>query len=172
MPTFGQWEDTVLEHCYDLVDAISLHSYHEELDGDRASFLASAVEMDRFIDAVIATSDAVGARLRSDRRIQLSFDEWNVWHPRRFIEIGPPRSWEVAPRTIENVYSVVDAVVVGSLLLSLLRHCDRVTSACLAQLVNVIAPTPSRARWTRLAPDDLLPVRTGCGARAGDGAAH
>ncbi len=31
-------------------------------------------------------------------------------------------------------------MVVGSLLISLLRHADRVTSASLAQLVNVIAP--------------------------------
>jgi len=30
--------------------------------------------------------------------------------------------------------------VVGSLLITLLRHCDRVTSACLAQLVNTLSP--------------------------------
>lgn len=34
----------------------------------------------------------------------------------------------------------MDAVVFGSLLIALLRHADRVTVACLAQLVNVIAP--------------------------------
>ena len=35
---------------------------------------------------------------------------------------------------------MLDAVVVGNLLISLLRHADRVTAASLAQLVNVIAP--------------------------------
>jgi alpha-N-arabinofuranosidase len=41
-------------------------------------------------------------------------------------------------------------VVVGNLLISLLKHADRVTSASLAQLVNVIAPImtePGGATW-------------------------
>jgi alpha-N-arabinofuranosidase len=46
----------------------------------------------------------------------------------------------VAPHLLEDHYSVADAVVVGNLLISLLRHSDRVVSASLAQLVNVIAP--------------------------------
>ncbi len=33
-----------------------------------------------------------------------------------------------------------DALLVGGLINSLLRHADRVKVACLAQLVNVIAP--------------------------------
>jgi alpha-N-arabinofuranosidase len=48
--------------------------------------------------------------------------------------------WPVAPRLLEDVYSVADAVVFGNLMISLLKHADRVTSASLAQLVNVIAP--------------------------------
>lgn len=35
---------------------------------------------------------------------------------------------------------MTDAVVVGDLLISLLKHADRVKLGCLAQLVNVIAP--------------------------------
>jgi alpha-N-arabinofuranosidase len=149
MPTFGAWEATVLEHTYDEVDFISLHSYYEELDGDRDSFLASAVDMDRFIDAVVATADAVAARRRSPRRLKLSFDEWNVWYQHRFV--GERNlSVEHAPRLIEDTYSVTDAVVVGSLLITLLRHADRVGVACQAQLVNVIAPIrsePGGASW-------------------------
>lgn len=52
----------------------------------------------------------------------------------------PSRDWAVAPRLLEDVYSVTDAVVTGSLLITLLRHADRVRIACLAQLVNAIAP--------------------------------
>lgn len=52
MPTFGSWESTVLEHYYETVDYVSLHAYYEELDGDPLSFLASAVDMDRFIESV------------------------------------------------------------------------------------------------------------------------
>ncbi len=47
---------------------------------------------------------------------------------------------EHAPRLIEDAYTVTDAVVVGGLLITLLRHTDRVGLACQAQLVNVIAP--------------------------------
>ena len=84
MPTFGAWEAEVLRHCYDAVDYISLHAYYEEYDDDVQSFLASAVDMDRFIDSVIATADAVRAQDRHRKRINLSFDEWNVWYQRRF----------------------------------------------------------------------------------------
>ncbi|MGP4022543.1 arabinosylfuranosidase ArfA [Actinomadura sp. 3N407] len=140
MPTFGTWEATVLEHAYDLVDYVSCHAYYEELDGDLGSFLASAVDMDHFVNSIVATADSVGARLRSKKKINLSFDEWNVWYLSRFQGQESPTGWDVAPRVIEDEYNVADAVVVGNLLISLLRHSDRVTAACQAQLVNVIAP--------------------------------
>nr|WP_198932743.1 alpha-N-arabinofuranosidase [Saccharothrix sp. CB00851] len=142
MPTFGEWESTVLELAYDEVDHISLHAYYEVIDGDVDSFLASAVDMDHFIDSVVATADAVGARLKSSKKITLSFDEWNVWYMKRF-HAEKRTEWEVAPRVIEDQYDVTDAVVVGNLLISLLRHSDRVAVACQAQLVNVIAPIRS-----------------------------
>ncbi len=143
MPTFGQWETTVLEECYDVVDHLSLHSYYEERHGDRDSFLASAVELDRFIDEAVATCDAVRARGRHQKLITLSVDEWNVWYQSRFAQIRDSSEWETAPRLIEDTYSVVDAVVVGDLMISLLKHADRVKIGCLAQLVNVIAPIRS-----------------------------
>ncbi len=82
MPTFGTWERVVLEHCYDDVDFISCHAYYQQREGDRGSFLASAVDMEAFIEAVIATADSVKAARRSERRIAISFDEWNVWYSR------------------------------------------------------------------------------------------
>ncbi|MFJ6673109.1 alpha-N-arabinofuranosidase [Actinosynnema sp. NPDC091369] len=149
MPTFGEWESTVLELAYDEVDHISLHAYYEVIDGDVDSFLASATDMDHFIDSVVATADAVGAKLKSSKKINLSFDEWNVWYMKRF-QAEPRTEWEIAPRVIEDQYDVTDAVVVGNLLISLLRHSDRVAVACQAQLVNVIAPIrsePGGAAW-------------------------
>jgi alpha-N-arabinofuranosidase len=140
MPTFGSWEATVLEEAYDVIDYVSLHAYYEEFDGDPGSFLASAVDMDRFIDAVTATADHVRAKLGVSKRIDLSFDEWNVWYISRFQQQGPEPGWPRAPRLLEDRYNVTDAVVVGNLLISLLRHADRVAVACQAQLVNVIAP--------------------------------
>jgi alpha-N-arabinofuranosidase len=140
MPTFGSWEREVLELTYDQVDYISCHAYYEPHDGDLASFLASAVDVDHFVSTVTATADQVGARLGNAKQIDLSFDEWNVWSIEKHRALGRLKDWPVAPRIIEDEYTVADAVVVGSLLISLLRHSDRVTAACLAQLVNVIAP--------------------------------
>ncbi len=141
MPTFGEWERVVLTEAYEHVDHVSAHAYYWEEDGDLASFLASAVDMDHFVESVAATADAVRAAGKHAKRISISFDEWNVWYQRR-AESRPPSGddWPVAPVLLEDRYNVADAVVVGSLLISLLRHTDRVHAASLAQLVNVIAP--------------------------------
>ncbi|MGX9348345.1 arabinosylfuranosidase ArfA [Microbacterium sp. KNMS] len=147
MPTFGTWEHTVLTHAYEEVDYISMHAYYQERDGDAASFLAEGVDMDAFIDGVIATIDAVKAAGKHRKQVDISFDEWNVWdqdryndHEAREIEAA---GWREHPRLIEDTYDVADAVVVGTLLHSLLRHGDRVRIANQAQLVNVIAPIRS-----------------------------
>jgi len=150
MPTFGAWEATVLEHTYDVVDFISAHAYYELEGDDLASFLASSVDMDGFIRDVVATADHVAAKLSSSKRINISFDEWNVWYLKELKAHGMPSDWTVAPRLSEDAYTVADAVVVGSLLITLLRHSDRVTSACQAQLVNSIGSIrtePGGAAW-------------------------
>jgi alpha-N-arabinofuranosidase len=149
MPTFGSWEATVLAETYDVVDYVSMHAYYQQHGDDRDSFLASATDMDQFIDELVATADHVRAVGRHRKRINVSFDEWNVWYQSRF---AGEQNLEVehAPRLIEDVYSVTDAVVVGNLLISLLRHADRVKIGCQAQLVNVIATImtePGGSAW-------------------------
>ena len=149
MPTFGQWEETVLEDAYDLIDHISLHTYYED-HGDLQSFLSIAVDLDYFINEVCDIADAVKAKRRSDKTITLSLDEWNVWRLSEYSALPRPKNWEIAPKLIEDEYNVADALVVGNLLISILRRSDRVKMACLAQLVNVIAPIrtePDKAAW-------------------------
>ena len=141
MPTFGSWEDTVLDHVFDHVEFISLHTYINNYAGDTAAFLASPDLMDSFIDEVVAVADAVAARRRSAKRIMLSFDEWNVWYrTRRTPEARVRPGWPVAPPILEEIYTMEDALVFGGACIALLNHADRVKVACLAQLVNVIAP--------------------------------
>ncbi len=85
--------------------------------------------MDHFIKTVTTAADHVQAQKKSDKRIDISFDEWNVWSiskwegQQKTFEL---QDWPVAPRLLEDVYTVADAVVVGGLLISLLRHADRV----------------------------------------------
>ncbi len=133
----GEWELEVLRHVYDHVDYLSLHNYYGNPAGDTPGFLAVSLEMDRFITTVCAIADTVKKLKNSPKTMYLSFDEWNVWFHSHGI---PFEKWSVAPHQLEDVYTFEDALVVGCLLMTLLKHCDRVKMACLAQLVNVIAP--------------------------------
>ena len=139
MATFGAWEATVLEHTYPLVDYVSLHTYYGNRDNDTPNFLARSLDMDYFISSVAAICDATGARLRNKKQINLSFDEWNVWFHSNARDRAMEK-WTIAPPLLEDAYTLEDAVVVGCMLITLLRHADRVKIGCLAQLVNVIAP--------------------------------
>ncbi len=139
IPTFGDWERTVLRHTYDVVDYLSLHSYYGNRSGDGGEYLACCKDMDRFIDTVSAICDEVQREKQSDKTMYLSFDEWNVWFHSNEQD-KQQEKWTVAPPLLEDVYTLEDALVVGCLLITLLRHADRVKLACLAQLVNVIAP--------------------------------
>jgi len=142
MPTYIEWDRTVLEQCYDVVDGISLHRYWgntEETNHDSQTYLAMNLAMDRQIEEIISVCDTVKAQKRSGKQLFLSFDEWNVWYRARTGDAvdghGKP-----APHLLEEPYNLEDALLVGGLINSLIRHSDRVKLACLAQLVNVIAP--------------------------------
>lgn len=148
MPTFGSWEYTVLDKCYDDVDYLSMHQYYNNFAENTPDFLANSLNMDRFINDVVAVCDAVKAKKHSNKKIYLSFDEWNVWYHSKEADKKLPK-WIHAPHQLEDIYNYEDALLVGSLLITLLRHADRVKIACLAQLVNVIAPimTSDTGAW-------------------------
>ena len=139
MPTFPEWEAAVLQQAYDGVDYISLHAYYGNPDNDLDNFLAGSLGMDAYINSVVAACDYVKAKLRSKKTVNLSFDEWNVWY-HSHEATKKIEKWSVAPPQLEDIYNLEDALLVGCLLITLLKHADRVKMACLAQLVNVIAP--------------------------------
>jgi alpha-N-arabinofuranosidase len=140
MDTFGDWERVVLSETYELVDLVSAHQYFEDF-GDLQEHLSAGHRMDSFILDIISHIDHVKSVKKTAKQVNISFDEWNVWHAGRDESKVPSgKDWPVAPALLEDRYSVADAVVVGDLLVTLLRHTDRVHSASLAQLVNVIAP--------------------------------
>ena len=140
MPTFGAWEETVLDVAWDVVDHISLHSYYDRAEYETVGdYLACSLDLERMIERVAATADSVAARKANRRRIGLSVDEWNVWHfSEHRAREDPERPYRVAPALAEDEHDLADALAVGCLLIALLRHADRVRIACLAQLVNVI----------------------------------
>jgi len=142
MPTFGSWETTVLELAGDEIDHISLHAYYDPGAYETVDdYLGCSVDLDRMITRVAAIVDADLAARPHRRRIGISVDEWNVWHLTEHREreaARDDRGFERAPALAEDTHDLADALVVGCLLITLLRHADRVSIACLAQLVNVI----------------------------------
>ncbi len=142
MPTYIEWDRTVLEECYEVVDGISLHHYwgnDEETNHDSRIYMAMNLAMDRQIREIAAVCDTVRAQKRSEKQLWLSFDEWNVWYRARGGDFADGHG-KPAPHLLEEPYNLEDALLVGGLANSLIRHSDRVKIACLAQLVNVIAP--------------------------------
>lgn len=139
METFGSWEETTLDHTYDDVDYLSLHQYYGNEENDLKSFLSKSVDLDEFIQDIVSVADAVKARKHSKKTINLSFDEWNVWY-HSHEQDDQVKPWQVGPHLLEDHYNFEDALLVGSMMITLLKHADRVKIACLAQLVNVIAP--------------------------------
>lgn len=145
MPTFPVWEATTLDHTYDMVDYLSLHQYYTNYENDSGNFLAKNMDMDNFINTVISTCDYIKAKHRSNKTMYLSFDEWNVWY--HSVENDKSvEPWTVAPHLLEDQYNFEDALLVGSMLITFLKHADRVKMASLAQLVNVIAPIMTEDR--------------------------
>ena len=146
MKTFGDWELTMLDECYENIDYVSLHRYYGNPTADTPGFLARTMDLDAFIHTVVSICDAVKGKKHLKKQINLSFDEWNVWYHshEQDNEIWKREKWGPALPLLEDIYNFEDALLVGSMLITFLRNADRVKIACMAQLVNVIAPIMTR----------------------------
>ena len=146
MPTFGDWEYTVLNECYDNIDYLSLHRYYGNPHNETADFLASSVDLEDFIRTVACICDTVKGKKHTKKQIQLSLDEWNVWYHSQQDDqtLYRDKPWGTALPLLQDIYNFEDALLVGLMLITILRNADRVKIACMAQLVNVIAPIMTR----------------------------
>ena len=165
MATFGQWEYTVLDQCYDNVDYVSLHRYYGNPHNDTDDFLASTMDLDNFIKTVASICDAVKGKKRSSKQVNLSLDEYNVWYHSNAQdqELYKREPWGTALPLLEDVYNFEDALLVGLMLITILKNADRVKVACMAQLVNVIAPImtrPGGGAWAQTIYWPLLQAST------------
>jgi alpha-N-arabinofuranosidase len=145
MPTYPDWDRVALEEAWEHMDYLSMHYYAGNRDNDTASFLASAVQFERFVDTLDGTLRYVKAKRRSKHDVYLSWDEWQVWYK------GDPMqgNWTEAPHLTEEMYNLEDALVVGQWLNVFLRKSHVLKIACVAQIVNVIS-------WLHTRGDDLL----------------
>jgi alpha-L-arabinofuranosidase len=143
MATYMQWDREVLEYCWPTVDFIAAHRYSSNERNDSPWFLAEGVEIDRVIRDYAGVIDYVRAAKKSSKRVHVSFDEWNVWYRARsgrHVDGG----WNEAPHLLEEQYNLEDALVCAQYLSAFIRRADVVKVACLAQVVNVIAPILTR----------------------------
>ncbi len=143
MDSYPEWDRTVLEYCYDEVDYLSLHQYYEN-SGNNQEFLLSSYDLDKFVKSVYSTVQYVKALKRSKKNVKLSLDEWNIWNYSVWNNSGYDEramdDLEHHPRLLEDRYTYLDTIVFSSLLVTILNNTDKIEIACLAQLVNVIAP--------------------------------
>jgi alpha-N-arabinofuranosidase len=147
LPSSVDWDRIVLEETVEFADYVAVHIYVEEVERDIQTFLASGVELDGEIERAIAAVDAAAAKRGIDRKVAVSVDEWGIWRghdPNR----PPFEGWPLERRMGESTYTAGDAVVTGALIVSLLKHADRVTCACQSLLVNAGAPIRAEADGT------------------------
>ncbi len=168
MPTFPEWDRTVMEITYDWADYISLHRYYDYDPAQISSedFLHSYLDMDQFITSVVAAADYVKALKRSDKTMMLSFDEWNIWHSHDPID--PSHQWATVRPILEDNFTARDALLFSGMMMTLINHADRVKLGCLAQLINVIAPIMTKIGGGTLKQTVYYPYMLGCTCARGD----
>jgi alpha-N-arabinofuranosidase len=153
MPTYPEWEATVLDHTYNEVDYISLHMYFDNHANNVGNYLAMNQKLDDYIMSVAGVIDYIKAKKRSSRQVYISFDEWNVWYHSKEQDkktLAGADGWPFAPPLLEDIYTFEDVLQVGLILNTFIRRSHVVRIACLAQLVNVIAPimtAPNGPAW-------------------------
>lgn len=150
-----EWNRVVLDLLAPIVDYISVHIY---VGGDDYYELLGSVKraerLLRLSDSIIEV--AMLKRERTPRgfgvplptkRIEIAFDEWNVWYRRR-----DGRERDVANK-LEEPYNLRDALWTASMLHLFARWGDKVTMANMAQMVNVIAPIFTNKKGLFLQPN-------------------
>ncbi len=160
MKTYPEWERVVLEHTYEAVDHISLHMYFANRAKNTAEYLALNAKLDAYIGTIASTIEFV----RADEAQPEAGDDFastngtsGIIRTRRTARSSPaPKGWPHAPRLLEDIYNFEDVLQVGCILNTFIRRSDVVKIACIAQLVNVIAPIMTEPRRRGVAADDLL----------------
>ncbi len=153
LPTYMEWDRVMLTELYDQADYISTHNYTMNSGQGTTNFLAAYKQLDNHIKNSAKVVEYVKAKNHFDKDIKICLDEWNVWNFQDIkldslddlaglttFEMTSAEKWEIAPSILQEKYSLLDALVVGGLGITLLNNVDVVEIACLAQLINVIAP--------------------------------
>lgn len=139
MPTFPEWDLTVLEEAYEVIDYLSLHQYYGGQEKGTKAFLSQSEDMEHYIETIRSAVRLVKARKRSDHEVKLAMDEWGVWsRPSNSVnEELKDTPWQVAPAISEQIYTLEDALLFASMMMVMLRNADSLKIACQALIANI-----------------------------------
>lgn len=167
MDHYPQWEQDVLEQCYEAVDYISLHHYHIAPPGDFKALLGGSVFYEDFINTEIALCDVIQAKMRSPKKLMISFDEYGTMarplgelHPGRgphnmvaaHYRFDPNRKYVLhdPDNMTDRVFpggDMIHALTTASTILAFLRHADRVKIACMTGGLGAICSSNRSHVW-------------------------
>ena len=141
METFPDWEETTLNYTYDFVDYIAVHQYYGGQELGTPEFLAQSLNMENYIHTIRAACDVVKARKRSQKTLNISVDEWGVWElPSEEVESQLNNNpWQKSPSISEQIYTMEDALLFASMMMTFLKNADRVKIACQSLITNISA---------------------------------
>ncbi len=151
--TYPNWDLEVLKECYEMVDYLSLHYYHNAPAGDIAAYLSASNAFEDFLNTEIAACDVVQTMLHHPRKMMIAFDEYGCsYTPQREVTKGragaidhsiypefsthiqrpfrfndpenPPVKEEAGGQMLETIGLI-------SVLMMLMRHADRVKIGCM-----------------------------------------
>lgn len=139
MPTYPNWDLRVLEHVYGIADYLSLHQYYGGQQQGTAAFLAQSLDFENYIATIRSAIAVTKALKRSDKDMFISVDEWGVWAapPESVTREVDQRPWQVAPAISEQIYTMEDALLFASMLMTMVRNTDIVKIGCQSLITNI-----------------------------------
>lgn len=164
---YPDWDLEVMKQCYHSVDYISMHHYQSVLDGDLPTFLGASRYFEDYINTEVAMCDYVAAKLKSPKKMMLSFDEYAthmrpggelhygrgeylhykahyVFDPSREHVRHDPDNMMGRPRRGGDM---LNALANASTLMAFIRHADRVKIGCMTGGLGVLASTDREHVW-------------------------
>ena len=151
MEGFPEWDQDVLDQCYDTVDYLSVHHYHSAKPGDIKALLGGSLYYEDFINTEAAMIDYVQSKHRSPKKVMISFDEYGGMvrpyaelHPgygrynmaRSHYRFDPERKYVLhdpdnMPDRAFPGGDMLHMLSMTSIQLAMLRHADRVKITCM-----------------------------------------
>lgn len=141
MPTYPEWDLEVLDHVYGVADYLALHQYYGGQEMGTAAFLAQSEDFENYIETIRGAIQVTKVKKRCNRSMLISVDEWGVWaaKPEAVTKQVDDAPWQIAPSISEQIYTMEDALLFASMLMTIVRNADIVKIGCQSLIANISA---------------------------------